>query len=195
MTYNPTIPQANDLISQSQGQIQTNFSQADTIFDANHYTFDNATVANRGKHRYSSYVEQGSDPATAAGDVAIYSKDSGTRPVLFFREESNGAVNRLTGGGITAAAWCQFNGSTLTINAQYNIASIIRTGGGAPAGDYTLTFTSAFSSTNYAVFFSARSGTFPTDYTITRAAGNIRIVISNASDTVDANLVIFGTLV
>lgn len=98
MTYNPNIPQANDLISQSQAQIQTNFSQADTIFDTNHYTFDNSTVANRGKHRFSSYVEQGADPVTAANEIAIYSKDLAGVSQLYMRRESAGTVIQMSVG-------------------------------------------------------------------------------------------------
>jgi len=36
MSYNASIPQATDLISQSQSQIQTNFSQANTAFGIDH---------------------------------------------------------------------------------------------------------------------------------------------------------------
>jgi hypothetical protein len=49
MTFNPNIPQPNDLISASQAQIQTNFSQADTAFGIDHTPF--STLANQGQHK------------------------------------------------------------------------------------------------------------------------------------------------
>ena len=54
MTYLPTIPQPTDLLSTSQGNIQTNFSQANTIFGINHYPFDNVTV-DKGKHTFIQF--------------------------------------------------------------------------------------------------------------------------------------------
>lgn len=85
MTYNPGIPQPNDLLSTSQPQIQTNFSQANTIFDANHFTFDSATAANRGKHRKVVVVEQATSPGTALDEMAIYTKDVGGITQLFLQ--------------------------------------------------------------------------------------------------------------
>lgn len=101
MSYNPAIPQPNDLISASQAQIQTNFSQADTIFDIDHFTFDNATTANRGKHRKSTYVEV-TDPTTAANELALYSKDLAGATTLYLRQESNGNVVQMTAGNQNA---------------------------------------------------------------------------------------------
>jgi hypothetical protein len=51
MTYSPTIPTALDALSQSQGDIQTNFAQINTIFQLNHVEFNNAVVGDRGKHK------------------------------------------------------------------------------------------------------------------------------------------------
>lgn len=49
-----------------------------------------------------------------------------------------------------AKAWCVFNGTTTGTNAPtagHNVASVTRNG----AGDYTITFTTSFSSANYAI--------------------------------------------
>lgn len=96
MTYNPLIPAANDLLSISQGDIQTNFSQANTIMSADHYEFNNATVANRGKHK-SAVLPEAAAIATAANEGALYTKDDGTRPALYYRQESNGTEIKMTG--------------------------------------------------------------------------------------------------
>lgn len=96
MSYNPSIPQANDLISVSQGDIQTNFTQANTLIAIDHYEFDHATVANRGKHK-SVVLPEAAAIATAADEGALYTKDDGTRPALYYRQESNGTEIPLTG--------------------------------------------------------------------------------------------------
>jgi len=51
----------------------------------------------------------------------------------------------------SAKAWVNFDGATLTVRASYNVTSVTR----ASAGFYTVTFTNAFSDTNYAVVGSA----------------------------------------
>lgn len=48
MVYNAAIPQSNNNISVSQGNILENFSQLNTIFAKDHYTWDDNTAANRG---------------------------------------------------------------------------------------------------------------------------------------------------
>jgi len=96
MTYNPAIPAANDLISVSQGDIQTNFTQANTIIAIDHYEFNHATVANRGKHK-SVVLPEGVAIVTAANEGALYTKDDGTRPALYYRQESSGTEIKMTG--------------------------------------------------------------------------------------------------
>ena len=130
MTFNPNIPQAANIISQSQGQILTNFNQANTIFDVDHITFDAAVVANRGKHDQSTYVELAVDPATALNEVAVYSKNTGTQPEVFYRPELNGTPQRMTGGGITAAAYVSLNGATgaMIAGSNFNVTSTLKLG-------------------------------------------------------------------
>lgn len=101
MTFNPGIPQSSDIPSQSQSQILTNFSQLNTIFGNNHYEFNNATVANRGKHKFVSMPAQGSDPATSSSEMALYTKIVSGNTELFVRRESNGTVVQLTGPAST----------------------------------------------------------------------------------------------
>ncbi len=97
MSYNPSIPQADDLISESQLAIQTNFSQLNTIFEKDHVEYDNATTADRGKHKQSTYPDSSSDPATAGNELALYSKDVGGNSRFFMRQESSGTVIQLSG--------------------------------------------------------------------------------------------------
>src|SRR3990167_465631 len=99
MTFSPSIPGSSDIISVSQGQIQTNFSQANTIFDTDHYAFDNATAANRGKTRQTSFIDQAGNPASSSGEIRLWNNGND----LYFRRQSSASVIRLTSGGVSAA--------------------------------------------------------------------------------------------
>jgi hypothetical protein len=68
-TYFPTIPQATDQISNSQPQIQNNFGSIMSLIDVNHGDFA-TNVA--GQHNYVQMPQQGSPPATLAGEVGLY---------------------------------------------------------------------------------------------------------------------------
>ena len=94
MTYNPNIPQPTDIPSQSQAQILDNFNLANTYFGINHVPFD-ATL-NNGKHNFASLLNQAADPATAAGELAIYAKSFGGVSTYYMRKESNGTVIQLS---------------------------------------------------------------------------------------------------
>lgn len=97
MVYYNNIPQATDKPSQSQSQIASNFSDLDTIFAINHVTYTDATATNRGKHEYVSMIEQGLDPAPAANEMALYTKDLDGVATLYVQKESAGTVIQLTG--------------------------------------------------------------------------------------------------
>lgn len=49
MAYDPNIPQPNDDLDDSQGDLLANFQQLDTSFGIDHYAYSNGTV-NNGKH-------------------------------------------------------------------------------------------------------------------------------------------------
>jgi len=97
MTYNPVIPQSFNIPSQSQSQFLTNFGQLNSVFDIDHVPFNDATVANRGKHDKSTYIEITPDPTTLINEIAVYSKESGSVTRLFMRQENSGTVIKLTG--------------------------------------------------------------------------------------------------
>jgi len=73
MTFNPNIPMPNDELSDSQGDIQTNFNQSNIIFGIDHYTFDNGT-ANKGKHTWvtTPLTPGGTHPVTAVNEPKFY---------------------------------------------------------------------------------------------------------------------------
>lgn len=91
MPYYPIIPQAGDIPSQSQAQILSNFTEIDTDFAKDHVALTDGTVANRGFHKYSRYQLQAAGPITTATQVALYCKNDGVAPNLYFRRAAAGA--------------------------------------------------------------------------------------------------------
>jgi len=88
MPYDETIPQAGDLLSQSQAELLENFAQIKTLIDINHQTFGHA---DQGKHLQTTFPVRAADPVTAANEVALYCKDNGAGAAsLFFKPENQG---------------------------------------------------------------------------------------------------------
>lgn len=152
MTYNPSIPQSTDLLSQSQGQILTNFTQANTLFSTDHVAFTDNT--NGGEHKKVLFNNIASDPALTSPKTQLYTKASTNATVndrfndLYYSQRNvTGTSNvlQMTGGGITAAAWVRFVGATAVITASYNVTSVIR----SSAGIYVINFTRPFIDTNF----------------------------------------------
>lgn len=93
---------------------------------------------------------------TASGAVTATSALSGATaagPMLASaaEQETATATNKLVVPGLqqrhpsAAKAWVNFNGSNGAINASYNVTSVTKNA----TGDYTVNFTTAFSSVNY----------------------------------------------
>lgn len=72
MAYNANIPQATDLLSQSQNDLLANFTAIATLVAVNHVQFNDA---DQGKHKYAEFPVQNAAPPIvfAAGEVALYS--------------------------------------------------------------------------------------------------------------------------
>ena len=99
--YDPLIPQANDLISQSQSDILNNFGELETIFNNDHWTWDSTPSANRGSHRKISFpAALGSDPALAGFAGYLFLKndpnDASARPQVYYKNitETQQVTNR-----------------------------------------------------------------------------------------------------
>lgn len=88
MAYNNAIPQAADLLSQSQDDILNNFVSIKTLVDVNHVTFD---AINQGKHNFVEFPEQVVVPVTIANEVGLYGRASaitGTTELVYVSEAS-----------------------------------------------------------------------------------------------------------
>lgn len=72
MVYYPSIPQANDLIDESQPQILANFSQLNTTYGVDHYAYDSGS--NNGYHNRvtTPIYSTSSHPSTSATLCMFY---------------------------------------------------------------------------------------------------------------------------
>lgn len=106
MTYNPNIPQATDLISNSQAQILANFGQLNTQFGVDHQAFNTGSGNGDGTHKKITFDNAPTEP-TPAGTVSnIFPLLVGSNQELFFKNASteyNGAGKvQLTGPSLLA---------------------------------------------------------------------------------------------
>ena len=110
----------------------------------------NKTIDADGTGNVLSNIDIGN--AIAASQAEAEAGTDNTKLVTSLRVAQ--AITALAGGPGVAKAWVSFNGTgTVAINASHNVASITDNG----AGDYTINFTTAFSSAYYG-FSSMSSG-------------------------------------
>jgi hypothetical protein len=163
-TYTPNIPQASQKISATQMPIQNNFSAINELIGINHVGFTDAT--NYGMHIYTSFPTQASDPSTASGTMAVYSKATPSGPnaaEIFYRYPSDGTVVQLTGGGgngTAASSGYSYLSSTLfmmwgtaSVSSSASTTITFPTGGSFPVFStvpYQIYFTAGTNYTNYA---------------------------------------------
>jgi len=109
--YNPNIPQANDDLSDSQGQILQNFNKADSSFGTDHYRFSDLTVNNGFHNRMTTpaFVDSpptGLPPVTIANIPIMYAyQDSANVGVInYSRGPLNAVPTPLTHLQSTSAA-------------------------------------------------------------------------------------------
>lgn len=175
MAYQENKPQAADLLSQSQSDIQQNFAELKTLIDINHGTF---AAADEGKHKYVTFPEQAADPTTAADEVAVYSKLStlSAQSELFLRNENNGTVVEFTSSGQAATGWTRFPSGILlkwgTGNVNANAAATVNFDTTEPfttvynvlvtrqgqAGDAGALYYQSFTTTSITVYNASNSG-------------------------------------
>ncbi len=98
-TYTPNVPQSTDIPAQSQDQMLQNFQSIDdgtNGFALNHISYTDATVNQRGKHKFLQMPEQTVAPATAANEGALFTKELSGITNLIWRQENNGSEIQLT---------------------------------------------------------------------------------------------------
>ena len=97
-TYTPNVPNAPQLISDTQPTILQNFQSIGSIIGQDHVGFN---AANGGTHTVVNLNNQASDPATvAAGFLALYTKQvAGVQELFVERPGSPGSIVQITGAG------------------------------------------------------------------------------------------------
>lgn len=109
----------------------------DHTWPASGSTYDGATV---GYHKAIRLPEQSPSPSTPASYGAVYTKDSGTQPELYYREESDGDEVQLTSNGainVNQGVMGQYRNLVVSRNtsAQITITAdslILENSGGTP---------------------------------------------------------------
>lgn len=98
--YDPLIPAANDLISDSQADIQNNFSELNTLYDVDHQKWNAGTAAYRGKHKKMTFPEaytSGTAPALGS-DLGILfpqidpKESASPRPQMYWKNQQGGGT-------------------------------------------------------------------------------------------------------
>ncbi len=122
MTYLPSIPQAPDFLSVSQGQILANFTQLNAIFGVDHVFLNtNTSLLPSGYHTAIHMVPQ-NNPATKNGFGILYSKQitSIATTALLYKDgppSSNGTPK--------GVAYCQSATVVVPATSTVNIIDII----------------------------------------------------------------------
>ena len=156
MTFDPNIPLATDLISNSQGDILTNFTQLNTQFGIDHVAFYTGSGNGDGTHKQITFNTPRLDPVLAGDDSMVYSKTVSGVTQLFFANATTAAQVSSTG---TAA-----NPGTITIPGGLTIAF----GNASITAGVLHNFGYTFSATPYSVVISgpAASSQAPTLFSV-----------------------------
>jgi len=96
-TYSANVPQSSQYIRATQQPILNNFQAISEFVNVNHVGFTNST--DYGKHNFTSFPFQVTDPNTGPVEMAIYCKETpgGTNAAeIFYRYPNNGDVIQLT---------------------------------------------------------------------------------------------------
>ncbi len=121
MSYIPRPKASGDDLVSSRDPIRTNFTLLQDRFDENHVNLDGGSGG--GKHSFLQMPVQASAPTTAASEGGLYvADDSGGAAQLFYREESNGTTNQLTGGTVAAQGSITLAGGTVM---KWGVSSVI----------------------------------------------------------------------
>jgi len=156
MPYNPNIPQANDQISVSQGQLLANFQSINTYLTVNHVPFP---AADMGKHAFVEMPLQAAAPVSAANEQSFYNLIPTANPLtaipeLFLNKQSNAGVMQIPMASSILSTATPGNGAPgwtylpSGIIIKWGIVAVIgNAGGGTAIYDATIPFTAFFAVT------------------------------------------------
>jgi hypothetical protein len=188
MPYNPQIPQASDLISDSQLDILTNFQELNLVYgdenpvadpNSDHYAYDDGST-NARKHRKVRLVPQVAGagiPTPAVTEGVIYAQDAaGLGQTLPFYRKDAGTLD-FPILPIRAIVRCTNASPPVITGTSFNVNTVTKAGSA-----FTITFDENLPDTNYLVFA----------FSINNAAGSPPF-LSARNLAVDKFDVVFGS--
>lgn len=140
MTYNPNLPQATDYIDESQPELLVNFQQLNTLYDLDHYAFNDGT-ANVGLHQKITSPDQAAHVTTTTHPILYgYEPTANIGDLQWSRGPSNAVPTPLTslhgnvanlGGSGSPTTILDFTGmgdclATLTLSALEGGGKLLR---------------------------------------------------------------------
>lgn len=192
MAYDNAIPQATDLISQSQAQILENFRQLDlqygTSAASDHVAF--TAAANPGTHKQVSFSSEPSLPFPAVSEHSfLYERLTGAVPQISYLEYQSSGSSEIA--PISPKVFCVFNSNLvvapfMNIVSSFNVnsATTSRTG-----STFTIGFTKALPNANYLVQLT-RGGTPGTIFYSGKTTSSISITVNPIAGTDEFILVV-----
>lgn len=137
-------PNPNDQLSQSQSDIRNNFLDINSLVSLNHVTFNMG--ADSGKHKFLQMPEQLPVPATAANEMALYTKQgSSGLAEMFIRKESNGIEIEFTNGTLVGGlSSTGFTALPSGILLKWGSVAVAAAGASAVVFDATIPFAQVY---------------------------------------------------
>ena len=129
------VPLAGQTLAVTRAPINQNFTTINTAFLVNHVEYG---LADQGKHKFLQFPQQAAAPATAATELAMYTKDVTGSPQLFIRRQSSG-----TEIDFTSATTAVDGQTTLPSGITFKWNTVAGTGNTAVAITFTTPFTTA----------------------------------------------------
>lgn len=103
MTFLPNIPQADNIVAASQGDLLNNNQALELVFAQDHVTWDAGVIADRGKHQSVHLKYQVSPPTTSTNESAVWSRAYNATSQLVFTPLSSGSPIAMISGVPTAS--------------------------------------------------------------------------------------------
>lgn len=210
LSFFNNVPQASQVVSQTQAAILTNFQSVDSAFNS-------PTGGVTGGGNFTSYSLQATTtnftlkPNNPVGVLYTVASTNGNPELAWINNVNSVGAGpytgtRVTGGGITAAAWCTFSvsGGVVTFNENYNVSGVVRNAQGVFTVSFSRNFTGTYPGTSgYAAIVSPNmqsvNGFAIKVSQFTKNAGSFQFSLQDQGnvfrDPVSCDLVFFGTLV
>lgn len=125
MTFNPLIPQATDLISNSQAQLLANNGQLNAQYGADHDGFNTGSGNGSGMHDQVTFLANQSKPSLTRNSVAgvsgLYCNEVSSVSCLFFQNSTQNI--QLTGATNVSSKYITLPGGVIMQWGSFTISA------------------------------------------------------------------------